>query len=122
MHSTSPALSAASGAPDASALMTITARPPEVMQRGEGSYLYDEAGKRYLDFIQGWAVNALGHSPPEIVGALTAQAATLISPSPALHNRPQHDVVGAFLIHLRRASNASTPALVSTSVSRRKMS
>ena len=45
------------------ALMEITARPPTVFVRGEGSYLWDDNGKRYLDFIQGWAVNCLGHSP-----------------------------------------------------------
>ena len=46
------------------ALMDITARPPTVFVRGEGSFLWDDSGKRYLDFIQGWAVNCLGHSPP----------------------------------------------------------
>lgn len=77
------------GAP-AHALMPITARPPQVMVRGEGSYLWDDRGTCYLDLIQGWAVNSLGHCPPEIIGALTAQAAQLITPSPALHNAPQH--------------------------------
>ena len=46
------------------ALMDITARPPAVFVRGEGSWLWDDSGKRYLDFVQGWAVNCLGHSPP----------------------------------------------------------
>src|SRR5688500_17280859 len=49
------------------ALMNITARPPKVFVRGEGSYLWDHQGKRYLDFVQGWAVNSLGHSPPALV-------------------------------------------------------
>ncbi len=71
------------------ALMQITPRPASVMARGAGSYLWDEAGRRYLDFIQGWAVNCLGHCPPEISQALSRQSQTLISPSPALHNRPQ---------------------------------
>ena len=39
------------------ALMDITARPQTVFVRGEGSYLWDDGGRRYLDFIQGWAVN-----------------------------------------------------------------
>src|SRR5215475_7391413 len=52
------------------ALMNITARPQTVFVRGEGSYLWDDGGKRYLDFIQGWAVNCLGHSPPCIADAL----------------------------------------------------
>lgn len=68
------------------ALMDITARPRIVFVRGEGSYLWDDAGKRYLDFIQGWAVNCLGHSPPAVAEAIAAQAKTLITPSPAYYN------------------------------------
>jgi acetylornithine/N-succinyldiaminopimelate aminotransferase len=69
-------------------LMNITARPPVVFVRGEGSYLWDHQGKRYLDFVQGWAVNSLGHSPPSLVEALSKQAATLLTPSPAFYNAP----------------------------------
>jgi acetylornithine/N-succinyldiaminopimelate aminotransferase len=68
------------------ALMEITARPPIVFVRGEGSYLWDDTGKRYLDFIQGWAVNCLGHSPPVVAEALAAQAKLLLTPSPAYYN------------------------------------
>ena len=68
------------------ALMDITARPPVVFVRGEGSWLWDDTGKRYLDFIQGWAVNCLGHSPPVVAEALAAQARQLITPSPAYYN------------------------------------
>jgi len=68
------------------ALMDITARPQIVFVRGEGSYLWDDKGRRYLDFIQGWAVNCLGHSPPAVAQALAAQAQRLISPSPAYYN------------------------------------
>jgi len=68
--------------------MNITARPPTVFVRGEGSYLWDDSGKRYLDFIQGWAVNCLGHSPPQIAEALAAQAKLLLTPSPAFYNGP----------------------------------
>jgi len=70
-------------------VMSITYRPDAVMVRGCGSYLWDSEGRRFLDFIQGWAVNALGHSPTEIVDSLATQAAQLISPSPAFHNAPQ---------------------------------
>jgi acetylornithine/N-succinyldiaminopimelate aminotransferase len=70
------------------ALMNITARPPTVFVRGEGSWLWDDTGKRYLDFIQGWAVNCLGHSPPVIAEALAAQAKLLLNPSPAFYNGP----------------------------------
>ena len=68
------------------ALMNITARPPTVFVKGEGAYLWDDTGKRYLDFMQGWAVNCLGHSPPVLSQALSEQAASLITPSPAYHN------------------------------------
>jgi acetylornithine/N-succinyldiaminopimelate aminotransferase len=68
------------------ALMDITARPKTVFVRGEGAFLWDDAGKRYLDFIQGWAVNCLGHSPRLVADALTAQASRLLTPSPAYYN------------------------------------
>jgi acetylornithine/N-succinyldiaminopimelate aminotransferase len=69
-------------------LMDITARPELVFVRGEGSWLWDHTGRRYLDFVQGWAVNALGHSPRCIIEALAAQAPKLITPSPAFYNEP----------------------------------
>src|SRR6202140_848899 len=70
------------------ALMDITSRPPTVFVRGEGSFLWDERGKRYLDFVQGWAVNCLGHSPPAVAEALAAQSKLLLTPSPAFYNAP----------------------------------
>lgn len=76
----------------AKALMEITSRPDLVFMRGEGSWLEDHNGKRYLDFVQGWAVNSLGHCPPEVVRALTDQAQRLINPSPAFYNQPAMDL------------------------------
>ena len=73
---------------DVSALMKITDRPPVVMVEGHGSWLRDEDGKTYLDFVQGWAVNCLGHSPRVIVEALESQARRLINASPAFYNEP----------------------------------
>jgi acetylornithine/N-succinyldiaminopimelate aminotransferase len=69
-------------------LMDITARPPTVFVRGEGSFLWDDNGRRYLDFIQGWAVNCLGHSPPIVAEALAEQSKLLLTPSPAFYNEP----------------------------------
>ena len=69
-------------------LMPVTERPAEVFVRGEGAWLWDGAGKRYLDWLQGWAVNALGHCPPLITRALQAQSTQLLTPSPALYNLP----------------------------------
>ncbi len=74
------------------ALMEITARPPIVFVKGQGSYLWDHTGKRYLDFIQGWAVNTLCHSPKLLVDALTQQAARLVTPSPAFYNDASLDL------------------------------
>lgn len=67
-------------------LMNITARPETVFVKGDGSWLSDHTGKRYLDFIQGWAVNCLGHSPAVVADALARQARVLLTPSPAYYN------------------------------------
>jgi acetylornithine/N-succinyldiaminopimelate aminotransferase len=67
-------------------VMNITTRPPVVMTEGSGSWLQDSEGRRYLDFVQGWAVNCLGHCHPAVVDALRAQATRLINCSPAFHN------------------------------------
>jgi acetylornithine/N-succinyldiaminopimelate aminotransferase len=73
-------------------LMFITHRPDVEFVRGEGSWLYDAAGRRHLDFVQGWAVNCLGHAPGLIAEALAAQAARVINVSPAYHNAPMRDL------------------------------
>ena len=59
------------------ALMPTYARSPLRPVKGEGVWLFDEDGKKYLDFAAGIAVNALGHCHPHLVQALTDQAATL---------------------------------------------
>jgi acetylornithine/N-succinyldiaminopimelate aminotransferase len=69
-------------------LLKVTNRPDIVMTRGRGMYLYDTDGKRYLDFIAGWGVNALGHSPKAISAALSKQAKKLVNASPAYFNEP----------------------------------
>ena len=74
--------------PTVNALMEITARPPVVFEKGEGSYIWDSNGTRYLDFVQGWAVNCLGHAPAQLAFALSKQAKQLITPSPAFFNGP----------------------------------
>ena len=79
------------------ALMDITARPKTVFVRGEGSCLWDDDGRRYLDFMQGWAVNCLGHSPPAVAEALAAQAKCLLTPSPAYYNEPSLKLANALV-------------------------
>jgi acetylornithine/N-succinyldiaminopimelate aminotransferase len=73
---------------DVNALMQITNRPSIVFTEGHGMWLTDNNGKRYLDYLQGWAVNCLGHSPQCIVDAVSAQVGKLINPSPAFYNEP----------------------------------
>jgi acetylornithine/N-succinyldiaminopimelate aminotransferase len=73
---------------DVTHVMPVTARPAAVMVEGEGSWLRDADGRVYLDFVQGWAVNCLGHGHPVMRQALACQAARLINCSPAYHNAP----------------------------------
>jgi acetylornithine/N-succinyldiaminopimelate aminotransferase len=70
------------------ALLPITNRPALVFTEGHGMWLTDHNGKRYLDYLQGWAVNCLGHTPLCIQDALAAQSKKLINPSPAFYNEP----------------------------------
>lgn len=70
------------------ALMPFTPRPPVVFTEGRGSWLQDSQGHRYLDLVQGWAVNTLGHAPPEVARALGEQAGRLLHVGPGLHNAP----------------------------------
>ncbi|MGA8048842.1 MAG: acetylornithine transaminase [Burkholderiales bacterium] len=72
----------------ADSLMFITARPDVTFVRGEGSWLYDREGRAHLDFVQGWAVNSLGHCAPLMREALAAQAGQVINVSPAYYNEP----------------------------------
>jgi acetylornithine/N-succinyldiaminopimelate aminotransferase len=62
-------------------LMNTYARQPVTFARGEGCWLWDEAGKRYLDAVAGVAVNSLGHAHPKLAQALCEQAKTLIHTS-----------------------------------------
>lgn len=80
-------------------LMKTTPRPDLLFVRGEGAYLIDQDGKRYLDWVQGWAVNCLGHSPQVIVNALVNQAAKLVNPGPAFYNEPALDLATLLTTH-----------------------
>ena len=73
---------------DTHAVMFITKRPEVIMVEGKGSWITDSNGKHYLDFLQGWAVNCLGHSNPGMLAALNTQAKKIINPSPAFYNEP----------------------------------
>jgi len=69
-------------------IMKVADRPSLVMVEGKGSWLWDSEGRKYLDFVQGWAVNCLGHSPDVILDALNDQARRLLNCSPAYYNEP----------------------------------
>lgn len=62
-------------------VMNTYARQPVAFVRGEGVYVWDESGKRFLDAVAGVAVNTLGHAHPALVKAISEQAATLIHTS-----------------------------------------
>jgi len=66
-------------------LMPVYNRVPLYFERGEGVYLYDDKGERYLDFIAGVAVCGLGHCHPYMVSALKKQAETLWTISNLFH-------------------------------------
>ncbi len=69
--------------------MTTGRRLPVVFVRGEGSRVWDDAGKSYLDFFAGIATNSLGHCHPAVVKALEEQARTLIHVSNVFYSVPQ---------------------------------
>ena len=68
------------------------ARFPLALVRGEGTRVWDEGGRSYLDFTSGIAVNALGHAHPALQKALAAQAATLVHTSNLYLTRPQAEL------------------------------
>ena len=70
-------------------LLPTYKRPPVVMTNGRGAYIYDAAGKKYLDFLGGIAVNALGHAHTRIVKVIRREAARAIHLSNLYHNAYQ---------------------------------
>jgi len=81
-----------SAAPDALAvryLMNTYRRPAVLFARGRGCHLYDTRGRRYLDFLGGIAVNALGHAHPRLVRVIRRQAARAVHVSNLFHNEFQ---------------------------------
>jgi len=81
-------------------LLQNYARYPLLLARGKGCYVYDLEGRRYLDFITGIGVNALGHAHPRIVKAIRDQAAQLIHSS----NLYYHPYQGPLAERLARIS------------------
>ena len=90
-------------------------RYPIVLSRGKGVFLYDIADKRYLDFVSGLGVNALGHAHPRIVKAIREQAAKLVHVSNLYYHEYQGPLAEKLcaLSGLSRAffSNSGTEAI-----------
>lgn len=68
--------------------MPVFSRLPIVLEKGEGCYVYDNEGNKYLDFLAGIAVNSLGHGNKELVGAICEQAGKLIHCSGLFYTEP----------------------------------
>lgn len=73
-------------------ILQTYARPEFVLERGEGCYLYDTAGRQYLDCVAGIAVNALGYGDPDVTRAITENAAGLLHVSNLYHTRQQSEL------------------------------
>jgi predicted acetylornithine/succinylornithine family transaminase len=74
-------------------------RAPFVLERGEGCYLFDSQGRRYLDCMAGIAVNALGYGDPEVVAAINDQARKLIHISNLFHTTPHVELARRLVEH-----------------------
>ena len=69
--------------------MFLVRRQPMVIERGEGTRVWDTDGKEYLDFTSGWAVNNIGHANPVMAEAIANQAKTLLQTSNQFYTIPQ---------------------------------
>jgi acetylornithine/N-succinyldiaminopimelate aminotransferase len=90
----------------ASPLMPTYPPAPITFVRGDGSYLWDDAGRRYLDLLSGLAVTSLGHAHPAVADALATQARTLLHVSNLFGNEIGPDVART----LDRLVGDGTPA------------
>jgi acetylornithine/N-succinyldiaminopimelate aminotransferase len=64
-------------------------RLPVTLVKGKGAYVWDDTGRKYLDFVAGWAVDSLGHAPPVVARAVAKQARAIIQTSNQFHTVPQ---------------------------------
>ena len=83
---------------------------PVVLTRGEGAYLWDTAGRRYVDMMSAYSAASHGHAHPRILAALTAQATRLAVPSRAYYS----DRLGAFLEELCKLTGLDAALPMST--------
>lgn len=81
----------------AARMMRSAAVPARELVRGEGCWVWDSEGVRYLDFLAGIAVNSLGHAHPVLVEAVSRQVATLVHVSNYFANPPQLELAERLL-------------------------
>lgn len=80
-------------------IMQTYRRADIVLARGEGVYLYDTEGRRYLDFMSGIAVTALGHSDPQVAATIAEAATTLTHVSNLYYTIPQVELAKRLVTH-----------------------
>lgn len=78
-------------AKDKAAYLPVFSRYGIVLDHGDGAYVYDSSGKKYIDFLAGIAVNVLGHAHPALVRAVTEQAKKMIHCSNLYYTQAQAD-------------------------------
>lgn len=78
-------------AKDKVAYLPVFSRYGIVLDHGDGAYVYDSSGKKYIDFLAGIAVNVLGHAHPALVRAVTEQAKKMIHCSNLYYTQAQAD-------------------------------
>ena len=86
--------------------------PPVKFVRGKGTELFDDSGKRYLDFLCGLAVTSLGHSHPRVAAALATQAVTLLHVSNLFDTEPHLEVAAPLDSLVRSGTGEATPGRV----------
>ncbi|MBS0386785.1 MAG: aspartate aminotransferase family protein [Proteobacteria bacterium] len=80
-------------------LLPVYSPPEQTFVRGEGCWIWDDKGERYLDCIAGIAVDALGHAPPVLVKALTEQANKLWHTSNMFKIKGQEELAAKYCAH-----------------------
>jgi len=79
--------------------MHTVERIPLTLVRGQGAWVWDEDGRKYLDFVAGWAVDSLGHCHPAVTSAVTEQVQTLIHTSNQFYTIPQVQLAEILVQH-----------------------
>ena len=96
----------------AGALMGNYGVPPLTFVRGAGTELFDDTGRRYLDFLCGLAVTGLGHAHPRVAAAVAEQASTLLHVSNLFVTEPQLEVAERLDALVRAGTDQDTPGRV----------